>query len=47
VVVDVVGAVAAAEGGCENNAKRELYSGRLLVLIDSTLSSSLLNGSLT
>jgi hypothetical protein len=46
VVVDVVSAVT-AEGGCENNAKRESYGGRSLVLIDSTSSSSLLNGSLT
>jgi hypothetical protein len=46
VVVDIVGAVA-AKGGCKNNAKRELYSGRLLVLIDSTLLLLLLNGSST
>jgi hypothetical protein len=46
VVVDVVSAVA-AEGGCENNAKRELYSGRSSVLIDSTSSSLLLNSSST
>ena len=45
-VVDVV-SVIAIKGGCENNTKRELYSGRLLVLIDSTSSLSLLNGSLT
>ena len=46
VVVDVVDAVV-AEGGCENNAKRESYSGRSSVSIDSTSSSSLLNGSST
>jgi hypothetical protein len=46
VVVDVVDAVV-TEGGCENNAKRESYSGRSSVSIDSTSSSSLLNGSLT
>jgi hypothetical protein len=46
VVVDVVDTVA-VEGDCENNAKRELYSGRSLVLIDSTSLSSLLNSSST
>jgi hypothetical protein len=46
VVVDVVGAVA-VEGGCENNAKRESYSGRSSISIDSTSSSSLLNSSST
>jgi hypothetical protein len=46
VVVDIVSAVI-IEGGCKNNTKRELYSGRLLVLIDLTSLSLLLNGSLT
>jgi hypothetical protein len=46
VVVDVVSAVA-VEGGYENNAKRESYSGRSLISIDSTSLSSLLNSSLT
>jgi len=46
VIVDVVSAVA-VEGGYENNVKRESYSGRSSVSIDSTSSSSLLNGSLT
>ena len=46
VVIDVVSAVA-AKGDCENNTKRESYSGRSSVSIDSTSSSSLLNGSLT
>ena len=46
VVVDVVSAVA-AEGGCENNAKRESYGSRSSVSIDSTSSSSLLNSSST